>query len=252
MPELSSELPSASRRPVSSTTDTRWGFSPLTAEAMRWRIARTCCASSWPRTLSTIEAEGSGFSRENSARSGNTRCTRAACTRSMRADGARELALERAQVVDVLHEIGGAEHVGLVEDLVAHAAALGQPALGELHAKPRDAILGHQHDGAVVADLIGDALAFQVLDDGGGILGREVGEQRRHLRRRDAQDQEGEKSHERDGDRAHRDDASRTQGFQELAKSLHGTPRRPGAHRRPTRQELPGTMVSIPLMRISL
>ena len=48
-----------------------------------------------------------------------------------RPDGAGELALERAQVVDVLDEAGGAERLGLVEDLVADAAALGQAALGE-------------------------------------------------------------------------------------------------------------------------
>ena len=67
------------------------------------------------------------------------------------ADGAGELALERAQVIDVLNEARRAERVGLVENLVADAAALGQAALGELHAQPRDLLLGHQHDGAVVA-----------------------------------------------------------------------------------------------------
>ena len=40
-------------------------------------------ASSAPRTRSTIEADGSTLSRENSGRSGSTRCTRAACTRSI-------------------------------------------------------------------------------------------------------------------------------------------------------------------------
>ena len=73
--------PSASRRPASSTIDTRSGLSPLTAEATRWRIARTCWVSSMPRTLSTIEADGSTRSRENSGRSGSTRCTRAISTR---------------------------------------------------------------------------------------------------------------------------------------------------------------------------
>ncbi len=45
-------------------------------------MARTCDGSSEPRTLSTIEADGSILSRENSGRSGITRCTRAAWTRS--------------------------------------------------------------------------------------------------------------------------------------------------------------------------
>ena len=104
-------------------------------------MARTCCASSVPRTLSTIEADGSAFSRENSGRSGSTRCTRAACTRSMARMVRDKLALERAQMIDVLHEARGAERVRLVEDLVADAAALGQAALGELHAQPRDLVL---------------------------------------------------------------------------------------------------------------
>ena len=51
--------------------------------AMEGELARTCWASSVPRTLSTIEAEGSTLSRANSGRSGSTRWTRAACTRSM-------------------------------------------------------------------------------------------------------------------------------------------------------------------------
>ena len=94
------------------------------------------------------------------------------------ADGAGELAFERAQMVDVLDEAGGAERVGFVEDLVADAAALGQAALGELHAQPGDLVLRHHDDGAVVLQLVGDGLALEVLDDRGGVLGGEVGEQR--------------------------------------------------------------------------
>ena len=134
---LSPRAPSASSRPASSTIETRSGFRPLTAEATRWRIARTCCGSSMPRTLSTIEADGSGRSRENSGRSGSTRCDARRLHPVDRPDGAGQLAFERAQVVDVLDEARGAERVRLVEDLVADAAALGQAALGELHAQPR-------------------------------------------------------------------------------------------------------------------
>ncbi len=101
-----------------------------------------------------------------------------------RADGTGELAFERAQVVDVLDEARGAERVGLVEDLVADAAALGQPALGELHAQARHALLRNHDDGAVVLELERDGLAFQVLHDRSGVLEAEVGEQRGHLRAR--------------------------------------------------------------------
>src|ERR1700675_1860896 len=57
-----------------------------------------------------------------------------------RTDGARQLAFERPQIVDVLHEARGAERVRLVENLVADAAALGQAVFGQRHAQPGDAV----------------------------------------------------------------------------------------------------------------
>jgi hypothetical protein len=45
-------------------------------------------------------------------------------------DGARKFAFERAQVIDVLHEGGGAERVRLIENFVADAAAFRQAILG--------------------------------------------------------------------------------------------------------------------------
>ena len=53
------------------------------------------------------------------------------------ADGAGEFALQRAQMIDVLDEARGAERVGVVEDVVADAAALGQAALGKLSCAAR-------------------------------------------------------------------------------------------------------------------
>ena len=81
------------------------------------------------------------------------------------ADGAGKFALQCAQMIDVLDEAGGAERVGFVENLVADAAALGQAALGELHPQPGDLVLRHHDHGAFVAQLEGNGLAFQVLDD---------------------------------------------------------------------------------------
>ena len=138
-----------------------------------------------------------------------------------RADGARELAFERAQIVDVLHEARRAERVRLVENLVADAAAFGQAVLGERHAQPRDPIARHHDDVAVVAQFVGDALAIELLGDRGGILERQVGEQRRHLRRRHAQDEKGEEADQREGDGAHRRDARRAERFDELDQTLH-------------------------------
>ena len=96
------------------------------------------------------------------------------------ADGAGQLALQRAQVIDVLHEARGAERVRLVENLVADAAALGQPALGELHAQARNLLPRHHDDGAVALDVVGNALTLEILDDRRGVLDRKIGEQRRH------------------------------------------------------------------------
>ena len=49
------------------------------------------------------------------------------------ADSARELAFERAQIIDILHETRRAQRVRLVENLVTDAAALGQPLSGKRH-----------------------------------------------------------------------------------------------------------------------
>ena len=140
-----------------------------------------------------------------------------------RPDGAGQLAFQRAQMIDVLHEAGGAERVGLVENLVADAAALGQAAFGKLHAQPCHSILGHHDHRAVVAQLEGDGLALQILDDPGGILRRQVGEKGGHHRRGDAHDDESEESDQRGGDRNHRHHPGRTQTFQETCKTLQRT-----------------------------
>ena len=137
------------------------------------------------------------------------------------ADGAGKLAFERAQVIDVLDEAGGAERVRLVEDLVADAAALGQAALGELHAQAGDLVLGHQHDGAVVLELVGDRLALQVLDDRGRVLDRQIGEQRHQLRRRHPDHEECEEADQGERHRGHRRHSCRTQRLHEIEETLH-------------------------------
>lgn len=71
----------------------------------------------------------------------------------------------------------GPQRIRFVEYLVADAAALGQAALRELHAQPRDLVLRHHDHGAVVAQLERDRLPLEVLDYGGGVLGGKVGEE---------------------------------------------------------------------------
>jgi hypothetical protein len=131
-------------------------------------------------------------------------------------DGAGQFALERTQAVDVLHEARRAERVRLVEDLVADAAALGQAALGKRHAQPRHPVDRHHDDIAVIAHLVGDALAVQLLDDRARIFKRQAGKERRHLRRCDPHDDEGEKADQSDGDGGHGGNARTAKCFGKL------------------------------------
>ncbi len=129
------------------------------------------------------------------------------------ADGTGKLALKRAQMIDVLDEAGGAERVGFVEDFVANTAALGQAALGKLHAQPRDLVLRHHDHGAIVAQFEGNGLAFQVLDDAGGILDAEVGKEGGHLRRGDPHNDKREETDQRGCHRDHRHQPRSAQTF---------------------------------------
>src|SRR5487761_2083915 len=148
------------------------------------------------------------------------------------ADGAGKLAFERAQMIDVLDEARGAERVGFVENLVTDAAALGQAALGELHAQPRDLVLRHHDYGAIIAQFVGNGLAFQVLDDRGRILDAEVGVEGGHLRRGDAHNDEREEAEQRGCHRDHRHQPRSTQALQEGYETLHQLPLRFGSRSR--------------------
>ncbi len=139
------------------------------------------------------------------------------------ADGAGELTLQGTQVIDILNETGCTEGVRLVEDLVADAAALGQATLGKLHPQPGHLVLRDHDDGAFIANLERDRLAFQVLDNAGRIFDAEVGEEGRHLRRGDAQDHEGEEADERGGDRDHRRKPRSAQTLEEVQQPLQAT-----------------------------
>ncbi len=85
------------------------------------------------------------------------------------ADGAGELALQRAQVVGALDEIAEAE-LALVEDFKANALPARQALGGEIHAELVDALGRDGHGGAAGGNLVRDVLRLQVADDGGGVL----------------------------------------------------------------------------------
>ncbi len=141
-----------------------------------------------------------------------------------RLDCTGQFTFERAQVIDVLHETGGAERVAFIEDLVADAAALWQAAFCKLHSQPRHHVLRNEDAGAIVAQLVLHALVFELGSDRGGIIQGEIGEQWRHLRRCHAQDHEGEKPDQRECDGAHRRDPRGAERFDEFRKALHGSP----------------------------
>ena len=85
------------------------------------------------------------------------------------ADGAGDLALQRAGLVDLLLELGGDEAVGTIEDLVADRAAGGQTLAGQRHACLGHLIGRYQDLAAVGGDTIGDVAAGELIDHLGGI-----------------------------------------------------------------------------------
>ena len=186
---------------------------------------------------STIEAEGSELLAREQRPLGQHQVHARGLHPVDGADGAGKLAFERAQVVDVLDEAGGAERVGLVEDLVADAAALRQPGLGELHAQPRRPGPSAPSGCAPsFAHLEGDALALEVLDDGGGVFedssvnsGVICGAVTRMIRKREEADQ-------RRGDGSHRRQPRRAERSQEIAtRPCNEQPLEHGALRHPAK-----------------
>ena len=89
-------------------------------------------------------------------------------------DRARQFAFQRAQVVDVLDEGGGAEGVRLVEDLVADAGG-GQIVLRQRHAQLGHLVGGNQDRAAVSLDVVFDGHAVELGGDGGGVARFQAG-----------------------------------------------------------------------------
>jgi hypothetical protein len=139
------------------------------------------------------------------------------------ADGARQLAFQRTDVVDPLHEARGGKGIALVEDLVADAAAA-RHALGrEVHAQLRHVVLGCKDRGAVGTRLVADPPRLEILDDRRCIALRQIGIENRHRRLRHPHDDEGEERDQRHRDAGHRDQTSGTQTTKEVHKLVHVT-----------------------------
>ena len=82
-----------------------------------------------------------------------------------RTDGADDLALERARLVDLLLELGCGDAVGTIEDLVADGATGRQAFAGKRQPRIRHLRGGHQDLAAVACDAIRDMAASELLHD---------------------------------------------------------------------------------------
>ena len=92
-----------------------------------------------------------------------------------------ELALERAQTIDVLHEGAGAERIGLVENLVADAGR-GQAFGRELHADSGDLVGGNEDRASVAPLFVGHVDRVELGGNGAGLARLESGIEDRHRR----------------------------------------------------------------------
>ncbi len=78
-------------------------------------------------------------------------------------NGPRDLALQRASLVDLLLKLGGGEAVGAVEDLVTDGAAGGQALVGQRQPCLGDAVGGHHDLAPVAGDAIRDVAARELI-----------------------------------------------------------------------------------------
>ena len=98
------------------------------------------------------------------------------------ADGTGQFTLQRAQMIDVLDEAGGTKRLGLVENLVADAAAFGQVASASFIRRRVTLSFGTMITAPSLRSSKGIAWRSRSLMIG-GIFGGEVGEQGGHLQR---------------------------------------------------------------------
>ena len=138
-----------------------------------------------------------------------------------RADGARQFALEGADLVDLLHEVGGAERVGAIEDLVADRAARRNAFGGQRQAQLRDLVLRHIDLRAVAAQLVGHALGIHALDDLAAVAGVEAAVEQRHAGSGQTRDDESEEGDQREGDGRQRHQPRCPKIAQRLHQSIH-------------------------------
>ena len=122
----------------------------------------------------STEALGCCCSRTNTRRARNRQVHARRLHRGHRLDRARQLAGERALVVDLLGELADAELLR-VHQLEADRAALGQALRGQLQAQLVDLVAGHQDHAAALGDVIGNVLLRERGDDLAAVAVGQVG-----------------------------------------------------------------------------
>ena len=155
-------------------------------------------------------------------------------------DGARQLALEGALLVQLLLELGLAEHRLVVEDLVAHRAG-GHETLARQHQAGFAHLVAVDHDGGAVAlGRVFDAGLIQGRGDLARFLQVQVGIEQGVRRLADAQHHGDQHGRDAGGDAQHRGEAADPELLQRRREAAHATLEKTGGpFKRPARQKLP-------------
>ncbi len=95
-------------------------------------------------------------------------------------DRTRQLALLRATIIELLHELGLAD-VRAIEDLVSDSAAVREALGRQLKPQLIDLGAGHQDRRPAGANLVGHFQFFQLLDDRSRIVRRKIRKQQLHI-----------------------------------------------------------------------
>ncbi len=129
-------------------------------------------------------------------------------------DRAGQLALQRSQARDVLHERGEAERPELVEEFVADRAAARQALFGEDHAGGRRLPGGNQHHRALGVDVEWHAGFAQRRADRRDVVAVEPGIERLHRGPAEVVAWRAQSRENRDADQRQRDETADAQPLQ--------------------------------------
>ena len=139
-------------------------------------------ASIAPSVRSTTDADGGCCVARNEPRTGSTICTLRRLDALHQLNGARDLAFERPELGDFLHERGQAERADLVEQFVAGIGAGRQPLLGQQHPRLHGLARAHRDGVAGRIDVERDVLLAQCGADARHVFAGQAGIERFEFR----------------------------------------------------------------------